>query len=888
MSFTLSISSNATNFFEADLFESQEFFYDVSFYDDAALEELKIPFYTSINIPLTSSNKSVFGYNPIDTNVSSFPKEDYHFIISYHNSIGTEVRGILTVDSIEYNSDQPYIKVTLKDYLSLFFSKLSEKKIADILTSSHHTSRHTIQDFIDTTANGGEAGTVGVDPDLTRIVNFPYVDLANEVEKFGYEFRQFTEYGSGETRSGFIPTISVKNYLKQLGTYLTTSSIPVSVKSKLFGINESESIPDFQPSKLQAVIPAKLQAKVDVNTRSFIVNNRFDTAFPNEDMTNIKNIFQNNKLVTTRYYGSYTYFGHYGTTPTGYNPIKKYALEQLDDSAVLIANDTSGEKGYISPHTSFGAKIKFESGNRTETINTLTCELPVVDEDKVVYKVFPNNSTMKFALKLGVFVDGYLTKSLNLNDSNGDRLFLYASSAVTTQSNTNKDNDSIASQFSYRGTGISAYIDSSTHTNYADALQWTNVEFSIPDDETLIDVIGDSRYGICYYLEPVDGYLDITYVSSYFQKYLNQGVTTWYSDNIVNADFYYLKIRKAITKISNYSDLNIQFEADRDFSIYYPNDEFVIKDSINNTCDIKATDFIDVILKRFGCGLFYEYDGTNHILRIDPIHLLRTSVSNLDYYIDDLNSIKVSRPIEIIKNLIINNIDDNLFYDKLKLQEKTIGSTTQELNENGINDFKIDLKSSVYYKSLCGEENFLTNENVRRGYVKEADIGFTKNLFTGYKDFSIRFAYIDNPLYQTTIKVPYIINNSIIPDLYTETQRLYRNMFDYDTSTELSRHVFNGRLFTKNTAGWSLLAEDELENTTDYYDLIVSTEQLRTKQSASIEFNMVVPVSNLNNSLFMFSKGYLSLVNNQSVLIKEANGQVYNDYAYLNVKGLIE
>jgi hypothetical protein len=95
-------------------------------------------------------------------------------------------------------------------------------------------------------------------------------------------------------------------------------------------------------------------------------------------------------------------------------------------------------------------------------------------------------------------------------------------------------------------------------------------------------------------------------------------------------------------------------------------------------------------------------------------------------------------------------------------------------------------------------------------------------------------------------------------------------------------------LFTKNTAGWSLLAEDELENTTDYYDLIVSTEQLRTKQSASIEFNMVVPVSNLNNSLFMFSKGSLSLVNNQSVLIKEANGQVYNDYAYLNVKGLIE
>ena len=211
MSFTLSISSNATSFVEADLFESQEFFYDVSFYDDAAIEELKIPFYTNINIPLTATNKSIFGYDPINTDVSLFPKEDYHFIISYHNSIGTEVRGILTVDSIEYNSDQPYIKITLKDYLSLFFSKLSDKKLGDILTSSHHTTRHTIEDFKQNTSNGGEAGTVDVDPDPTRIVNFPYVDLANEVDKFGWEARQFTEYGSGETRSGFIPTLSVKN-----------------------------------------------------------------------------------------------------------------------------------------------------------------------------------------------------------------------------------------------------------------------------------------------------------------------------------------------------------------------------------------------------------------------------------------------------------------------------------------------------------------------------------------------------------------------------------------------------------------------------------------------------------------------------------------------------
>ena len=41
MSFSLSVSSNAVSFFDADLFEGEEFFYDVSFYDDAAIEDLK-------------------------------------------------------------------------------------------------------------------------------------------------------------------------------------------------------------------------------------------------------------------------------------------------------------------------------------------------------------------------------------------------------------------------------------------------------------------------------------------------------------------------------------------------------------------------------------------------------------------------------------------------------------------------------------------------------------------------------------------------------------------------------------------------------------------------------------------------------------------------------
>jgi len=892
MSFTLSISSNASSFVNADLFEGEEFFYDVSFYDDASIKDVKIPFYTSLTLPLTNANKSIFGYDPINTNVSSFPSGDYHFIISYHNSFGTEIRGIMTVDSIEYNSDQPYMSVTLKDYLSLFFSELSEKKLGDILTSSYHTSNHLLSDFFNTTANNGEAGVTGQDPDLTRIVNFPFVDMCNDVEKFDYEVRQFTEYGSGETRSGFIPTLSVKNYLKQVGDYLSTANIPVKVKSKLFGINDTEAIPDFQPSKLQAVIPAKLQAKKGWNTRNFIINNRFDTAFPNEDMTETKNLFGNSKQLRTNYYGKYTTFGNYGTPPANYNPIKKHALEEITDAYPDSSIDTSGEKGYVSPHTSFGAEMSFANGNRTQTIGTLTWELPVVDEEKMVYKIFPNNSDLEFNLKLGIFIDGYLTKSIGLLDSNGDKLVLNASNATTTQSSAIKSNAEIPTIPHFFGltSGSLAYLNGSSFPNYNDALQWTNIEVYLPNEERFIDLIGDSRYGLCYYLEPLDGVLNIAYADQWYAVSPSPmpGYTVYYNQTAPSSNFGALKIRKAITKISNYDDLDIKFFAYRDFSPYYPDDRYNIKDSINNTCDIKVPQFIDIITKRFGCGVFYEYDGSHHILRIDPLHILRTSSINIDGKIDDLNSITVSRPIEIIKNLIITNEGNDLFYDAVRYKEATRGSTTQEINPNGISDFELKLDSAVYYRTLCGEDNSLTNENVVKGYLNEYQVGYTKNIFTPYNEFSVRFAYIDNPLYSTAIKVPYIVNDTIINNLTTETQRLYTNMFDYNTSEELDPHVFNGRLFNKNTAGWDLLAEDEDELTTDYYDLIVSTEQLKTKQYPSIEFDMVVSVNELTNSAFMFSKGILAYINNQKVLIKEAKGQVYNDNAYLSVKGLIE
>lgn len=880
MNFRLTASANNVSFTDLDLFPEQRVTYDADFYDDKEVSKIKLPILTDIRLPFTPANKSFFGYDPEFNNVSQFPTGEYHYILYIDASTTITLRGILTVEEIEYNSSEPYMTIDLKDYISYFFKNIKDRKLGDILTQSHYTSRHTMADFFDTTANGGEAGTIDQNPDYTRIVNFPFVDMCNDTKKFGYEARQFVEYGVDKNRVGLIPVLSVSQYLKQIGSYLSTTQVPVKVKSRLFGINETASITDLQPEKLQAVIPAKLQAKVDTNTRTFTVNNPDFGVYPNEDMTGSINVFGNTKLVTCRYYGQYEYYGHYGATPTGYNPRKKYALEVLDNSTISSANDESGEKGYIAPYTNFKARVKFIGGARSITLSQLDYEVPLVEEDKAVYRINNSASNMKFNIYAGVFADGQLLKKIRLQDTDGDPIELTATSASTVEGNSNKDDANSVSQFTYQGTGLSAYFDSTLHGDIKDVLRWNNIEVFLPaDEETEIDLVSESKYGIAYFIEPSNGTLEVEYITSYAKTQLpNQ---YYYSTNSSTSNFSVEDFRKAITLISNYDDLNLQFEAIEDFNPYFETDEYIIKDSINNTCELTPADFVSIVCKRFGCGVFYEFDGTHHVLRVDPLHLLRTTAQSIDSSIDDLRSIKLSRPKDKVRDLVINNADDGLFYDKHL-------TTSSTLNAEGINDLEISFQSSIYDTSLCGDEVVFSNNNVESGVLTEHEVGFTDNVFTPYTDFTIRFAYLDKPLYSTNIKVPYVTNDDLISDLVTRTQRLFRNIYNYSTGVEMGRHVFNGRLFPYNPADWDLRFEDELENDTDYKTLFKSTEYIKSKNSISIEFSMVVPTSQLSNLEFMLRRGRLSYINNQNVLIKNANGQVYADYAYLDIKGIIE
>jgi hypothetical protein len=421
---------------------------------------------------------------------------------------------------------------------------------------------------------------------------------------------------------------------------------------------------------------------------------------------------------------------------------------------------------------------------------------------------------------------------------------------------------------------------------FYDTLVFEQFQAYLPEEEIFIN--GGSRYSVNYFIEPLDGELDINVVT----QYNNANPHTAVAFN--QTTFGVGDIDKAITRLGtpdgasgSYGTANIKFTANDDVLIHKLSDEFIIQESILKTCDYTVSEVLVNIAKRFDCSLFYDYDSQNqqHILRIDPIFLLRTSTSNIKQYVDDLKSYKITNQGDKVKILSLNNEDYDLYYDDLNNDGVTVGSTTQEINEDGIAEIKIDFDSAIYNHSVCGvETDYTGNQNFQNGAFSEKELGFTPNLFTKNKDVGFRFAYLDKPLYTTNLLRPEMVLKGLRSDdkMITEVERIY-------TRDGLRRHVFNGRLFSYNTAGWSLFFEDEDGNTTDTYDEIFDvSEKIRQSDLPKIEFDMVVPTSELGSLNFFLDRFVCTPMTAGTIYVKSASGEVFEDYAYLTIEGLLE
>jgi hypothetical protein len=902
MDFTLEISRDNVSFEELDLFPNQQLDYDVEFYDTIEIDKVKIPFFTDMRIPLTDKNKStnLLNFEPFTDTGSDFPKEDFFFVLTVYGSQQIEISGILNIESLEYNSSQPYVQVILKDFISKYLSDIKDMPLGDIYIDPYYTTRHTFSQFLQTTASGGEAGTVGQNPDYSRPISFPYVDFVNDVDgKFSYAARQFMEYGTGIGRTGIMPVYSVSSFLTLLGSKLNSiNPLSIRVDSNLFGVGSFAGNPaynEFQAEKLHMVIPSQLLAKSDVNTRTFTVRQSPAWCVPNRNLSSDTDINQATKDFKSDWFGGTETSGNYGTTAEG-SPLYPNTQEWGAEKRMGFYPDNADEyiRGFFAPKVSFNSDIRSPQQG-VFTITDAVFEMPVLQEDIMVTNIFTGHpdTTMEWNVCVGIWENGLQVKEINLLDGLNNTLVIDSSDIQSQASGfSNKTNPSGDSHYKNPDDDLIT-IAQNGGTVY-DSLLFRDIEAKFPQDEEIF-INGGSTYSINYYMKPISGTLRFEYATN-FQK--QGGVHI--AQGTAQATYGIDDITKAITRFGNpsgtegnYGLLNLTFSANEDTLLYKKSDEFIISESINKTCPFNVSEVLLGIAKRFDCSLLYDYDSSNqqHVLRVDPLFLIREGVENINQYVDDIKSYKITNGGDKVKTLTINNKDFDLYFDDLDNDGVTIGSTTQEINDDGIVELKLDLNSSIYYKSVCGEPSTESegNGNFQNGTFSSNELGFTPNIFTKNSDVGFRFAFLDKPLYQTNMLVPYMVQKDLVDGMVTQVQRVYYNSQWGPSSANIGgKHIFNGRLFHYNTDGWSLMFEED-DDVTDTYTRINSlSEKIAQSEYPKIEFDMVVPTSELSNLNFFLKEFTSGIMTGGTIYVNTAKGEVFEDFAYLTIEGMLQ
>ena len=905
LDFVLKVSSDGVNYNNADLFPDQQLDFEIDFYDSLSIDSIKMPFFTDIKLPLTPNNQSssVFNFNVSTSSGADFPRSDFFFELNIFGEAGavTSISGILNVRSFEYNSGEPYIRVELTDQISHYLSKAKDVNISELYTQTEYTTDHQLLNFVKLTQGGavagGQAGVIGAHPDPDAAIIFPYVDMNNDLDSVGYAQRGFMEYGTGRGRTAFVPAFSVTKFLEYLGEYLTAQTIDVRVDSKLFGVGEFDGNPydsTMAPERLRFINTSHMLAKQSVNTRTFTVQQALAWVGTNTSMNSEYGTFKENKDFRTNYWGSMEISGNAGGVSQDVWAQANWGAKRNSTSYPAESNDSV--RGWFCPKVSYKANLRLNGNPTSVSIARMDLEIPVTNEDEMVSNISATSTTATFTPYIGIYEDGMMLKKVALEDSNGDALELSPTGRAFGNSNKSVSN-SLGAQDYIHANGDKALVNE-TNGGIYDTLKFENITAYFPSDVD-IEVNGGSRYSINYFLEPIEGTVNVTTVDTF----VSNGGSAMVMDTESAKDKEIYELKKLITRVSTLTDaakLDVTFRASEDFLPHNSSDLINIQDSISQTTTDTIYDTLLSICKRFNCNLLYDYDNvtSEHVLRVDPLHIARSGSEDVYSMADDSVSIKLSEGGSKVKNLTLSNEDYSAYYDDEFNKGVTVGSTTQTINEDASQDLNIKFKSSIFYKSVCGDEAVDRPANLESGAFSSEELGLASNIHALNKDIGLRFAFVQPQNYTTNILHPFIVYNEDLTfsgNMKTETERIY-TLQSYDNGSsgfgELSlgnaRMVFNGQLSHVNGQGWDLRAEDENGNTTDYYDLYSEGEALLMANNSVIEFGMVVTLDKLSNLDFFLQTLTASNITPNNIFVKSAKGKVYGDYAYLTVEGLID
>jgi hypothetical protein len=824
-------------FSNASIFPDTLISFDLDFYDVDNIDKIKLPVSLSLSLPMDNINKTIIDYNPASSDSDEIPTSPFDFeLLLNGNKI---LKGNLYVEGLSYNNNIPTIKVRLLDRLQ---EVLSDSKL---LTYSDMYSNDYSSPVAFNTFLSSKEGAIGTEPNMADI-ELPYVDFCNDIEKFGYAARQFLQFGYSREKSGFVPALSLRNFIDRFFTAANTSVTSRFFKLGNYGTSLATIGHDIDP--LYMLMPTKLES-TNPSVRGFLVREG-----PFEYFRNIYTEDASSTLAREKpNFPQQGYGWHYGAQPAANTVDTGFGLSYSTNVPNDLANQT---RAFFGSHMSYnsrplntsrtlpsGAWVGFEvpmikvtqsSFSMVDSINIPSSTMvvnfkAVLWEDEVIaqtYRMCNADGSIKNIsvtnATLGEQVLGYLPFEVGNNGG-------YGNISNTAQNPTQLDN-----LLKFDDAAIGSFI-------------WEQKDHEIN---------AGSQYAMSIEVEFVSGHLNLQYVDIWGPVYAtgtyevgSTALKLAKSDDIAKAVY-----REDTNNIAN---LYLALGAHGTFNPYFDTDEVSILDTLSN---IKSTPFevVKEIIKRFNLSVVYD-QNSDSILIDRLVDIRDSSVLNISNKVDDREPIEIDIVSKTAKSISFKGTVD-LFYD-------TFGYDTKELNPAGSDDLTFSMKSRFYNNSLSGDyiDGFIPD-----GF-SEFEVGFTTNDFTSAKSIGIVFGYLEEPNYTTNIRRGKFVQRTGYKGiLYDITQGYVFNRFVRDKSGALPLYYFN-----------------EQGVTTDLYNFFTANDNINFYGKPTIKFKALFDSDyafDIKNNYSIVDIPYL---NSDGLLIKSISGEVYETGVYGEVEAII-
>lgn len=827
------------NFLDADLFEDLSINFDLDFYNVDNIDKLRVPVNINLSLPLTDNNASIIDYDPRGNVYTTIPNEAFDFQLFLNNTM--VLRGNLYVDNLSFNNTTPVVEIRLVDRLQEVFSKSQELSFADLYKDKNSSLNFSNFLFAEQGVIGSMPVTIGGNKDIV----FPYVDMCNDTQKFGYAARQFLQYGYDQEKTGLLPSFNIPNFIERFFT-----EAGVNVTSRFFKLgNYGTGVTGVDSEDMYMLVPSRIGAVGErSDQRTFLLRegryNWYHSDFTEDAEFGVSSAKE---------------LPNYPQITIGWNQASSDS--ELDGKFGYIRRSTFPntytdiDKAFFAPHMSFNASPTGSA--RTLTSNHwIALDVPMVSLTTTnfakVVGINANSSSAVFRVKAVVWKDGSKWESFYMMDGTTNEIKELNASDATVRDTI--DNVLFAGAYQGGFTQIQDY----DHQTVLEFDSNTVGSFYWEDKEVTFDA--GSMYSYSLEFQMVSGSLNIEHAVDYIPDPANTGYVIY--NNTATADFKDFQITKAIyrEKTSSAGELFIAFEETSNSAPYFDDDVINLYASFRDNIDTLPYDIIKELINRFNLSVVYD-QNTDSVI-IDRLPDIRSQNQSVDVtgITDDAEQISVDINRQSLRK-IHYVAPSGLFFDEL-------GSGSLVVNEYGNEDIKYDLASRVYNRSLCGD--FVFNEI--NSSISEYELGFTENQFTKNSDIGIVIAYMDVPQFTTNIRRgKFAVRGDYSGILY----------HTYNT------HVFGGRLVSSKPDTISLNHIDNVGETTDLYDFCVGNDNIVFLSNPKISFKALMPKDYAFNIKDNYSLVDMNLIDNNNLIIKSVKGTMYDSGIYADIEAII-